>query len=62
MCLGTGIYKIIDQDGNEVTQDPCETCKGEGYLEDGKIDTSDIMDELADIKDKVNDIFEKINE
>ena len=60
MCLGTKIYKSIDQDGNEVIQDPCETCKGLGYLEDGKIDITDIMTELDYLHGKVTAIWNKL--
>lgn len=60
MCLGTGIYQSIDQDRVVIIQDPCETCGGTGYLEEGKSDTTEIINELDWIKKKIKKILTKL--
>jgi hypothetical protein len=63
MCLGTGIYRVKNEVTNsEIVQDPCETCGGSGYFEDGKIDTTDLMAELDYIHGKVTAIWNKIKD
>jgi len=47
-------------DGFENTE--CPNCGGDGFINFGKVNLSDIDDKLDDILDKCNDIFEKVNE
>lgn len=61
-CNGTGIDdNKRDAQGNPIPES-CTTCAGDGWLEAGKIDITDLTDKLNDIQDKIQDIWEKINE
>ena len=65
VCDGTGVFETTS--GNQPdTIDPCPACKGEGYIETGKIDGydqfKDIQDKQNDILDKLDDILEKLSE
>jgi len=61
-CNGTGIEdNTRDEQGNPIPES-CTSCGGDGYIESGLLDVTEVMNELSDIKDKVNDIKEKVDE
>ena len=60
LCKGDGTFETTSGGQPEVI-DPCPSCLGVGYHEQGKLD-DDLLDLLNDILDKVNDIQEKVNE
>jgi len=63
-CNGTGVAP--NQIGNMLGPgiDPCPWpgCNGDGYVEYGKFDITDLADTINDILDKVNDIKQIMNE
>jgi DnaJ-class molecular chaperone len=60
-CYGTGICNTYNAITEETTvEDPCVNCSGQGYFEDGKIDTTEIMDKLDWLKKKVKKILDKL--
>lgn len=60
-CFGTKIFRQLDpHTGEETIEDPCANCRGEGFFEEGKIDTTDIMEQLDYIHGKVTAIWNKI--
>ena len=69
-CGGTGIYTITGTDPQNnptvITQDPCETCDGKGFVPNGAMDGKEQVDDLTnkveDVLDKLNDIKEKLDE
>jgi len=61
-CYGTGICNTYNPTTEEpVVEDPCKNCGGAGFFEDGKIDITDIMDELDWIHKKVKKILTKLD-
>ncbi len=62
-CLGTGVFTTADpipDDPYAPDEDPCTSCLGTGYLEVGKVDSTDITDELDWIKKKIKKILNKL--
>jgi len=61
-CSGVGYGTFYDQYGNQVYENPCSLCGGDGRANtDDYIDISDIMDKLDDVLDKINDVLEAVS-
>ena len=61
-CNGTGTEdNTKDEQGNPIPIS-CSSCGGDGYIESGLLDVTEVMNKLNDIEDKINDIKEKVDE
>ncbi len=56
-CRGTGL-RPPDGEGSTT----CIYCQGEGKLQYGALDVTDILDRCNDVLAKCDDILEKLNE
>ncbi len=59
-CDGTGIDRNQKDENGNVIPKTCIACNGDGWLDTGVIDTTEITDELGWIKKKIKKILQKL--
>ena len=59
-CNGTGIDdNAVDEEGNPIPES-CISCGGDGFIESGLLDVTEVMNELDWIKKKIKKILNKL--